>query len=533
MSSAKKLSDPDRTLDLVLPESITKTNMKRPTLELDPSRTQQIKVEQKALEQQIQLVQTEKVRAPNESTAVFESKQLELAQKIKELESKKALAEKELGTLSLQKNAKLYEDLKKATDVLVVEIKKISPVGKELENGIAKIANLKQELQLFFEAHLTRSKKGEELYENQLHELNHLSGLIKDCTRVISDEYHLAIMEIAPLNKEKVELINNVAALQSLIALKENEFKLLGTQKEDIEKTIFNLKDDIREFEKKAQLASEKTTHLKDLEDRLVTTQASLNTIYAQKERLVLETDAMINQHSEMHQAGSRLQAGLDLINDQFERKKAHLSSLTSEEIETRKRVESLKNSEINLMNSSAREQIKLTGLQTEAGLLEAAKDKALKLQAEAQEFYLERKEFYQKAAIELEVHHKQALEHLDVELERKRFAWEQEFKVYTQNKEHEQSLHLEKLQQEKIRAWEKTQDAFLNEICNIFAKYNEKENFSSSTDRLADFKNDIKHHALNFFMSHHTHRSYMGLVPAIVISILTISALMWWKLSK
>jgi hypothetical protein len=125
----KKNADPDATAEFVLPESFRKA-------------AQELKTEQQVVTQELEKAKAEPVvRQTDESTRVFNLRQHQVVSKIKELELRKAKAEKELNALLQQKNSKLHDDLKKVTDVLVNETKKIAPFEKELKNGMSKISN--------------------------------------------------------------------------------------------------------------------------------------------------------------------------------------------------------------------------------------------------------------------------------------------------------------------------------------------------------------------------------------------------------
>ena len=114
MSALLKMSDQDKTAEIEVPESILKS-------------AQKLKKEQQDISHELDKVKSEEVvRKTDESTKVFNLRQHTAAEKVRELELRKLKAERELNALLQQKNSKLHEDLKKATDVLLIETKKIT-----------------------------------------------------------------------------------------------------------------------------------------------------------------------------------------------------------------------------------------------------------------------------------------------------------------------------------------------------------------------------------------------------------------------
>ncbi len=132
---AKKLSDEDRTSEFQIPEGLLK------------QKTEEIQEKHAAVSQELEAVKKELPRKLDESTNVFTLRQVEMAHKVEELETKKSDFENELLALLQKQKKQINGDLQKVSKYIQQESKKNATLDKNILARISQLANTREEMQ--------------------------------------------------------------------------------------------------------------------------------------------------------------------------------------------------------------------------------------------------------------------------------------------------------------------------------------------------------------------------------------------------
>jgi hypothetical protein len=466
----KKNADPNATDEFVLPESFKKA-------------AQELKIEQQVVTQELEKAKAEPVvRQTDESTRVFNLRQHQVVSKIKELELRKAKAEKELNALLQQKNSKLHDDLKKVTDVLVNETKKIAPFEKELKNGMSKISNLKNEMQQFFESSLDERKKSSHFIEDQTREIQQLGELVKGTMNVLEKDLHHMNLDIEKLSMEKIEIIFSLGRLKEEVFAKESVIRTCELKREELQ-----------------QIESVIALHQKEI--------SSFHEARAKYEVLLIEMDQIKNKKNEFNAEielgmqdkmmiiaqNTRMELTLSQISAQLSSKKETLSLIEKEIVDAKKRLESTRTEEFDLKSTYKNELSHLSEISTEIAQSEGIRSAALLLQKETYDFYKIKKETFTRELELLEVAHQAKISQLGSEFQSKKLQWESEFKSFCEGKENDFKFHLEALDAEDLEEIKRKKSELLFQVVELVVKQSLKEGFSSLEQKSNEARKEVE----------------------------------------
>jgi chromosome segregation ATPase len=465
----RKNADPNATDEFVLPESFKKA-------------AQELKNEQQTITQELEKAKAESVvRKTDESTRVFNLRQHQVVSKIKELEQRKVKAEKELNALLHQKNSKLHEDLKKVTDVLVNETLKIAPFEKELENGMSKISNLKNEMQQFFESSLDERKKSSHFIEDQTREIHQLGELVKGTMNVLEKDLHRMNLDIDKLSMEKIEIISCLGRLKEEVFAKESIIRTCELKREElqqIESVIKHHQKELPAYHEARAKHDFLVIEVEELKNKQTEISASIQV--AQQERL------------EVLSQTSRLEFTLSQVGDQILSRKEALSEIEKVILEAKKRLESTRGEEFDLHRSYQLELVNLTKIRTEISQAEGLRSAALLMQEESFDFYKIKKETYARELELLDVAYQSRVSQLETEYQSKKLQWESEFKVYCEGKENDFKFHLEALDAEDLEEIKKKKSELSSQVVELIVRQSLKEGFSSVGQRSDEARNEV-----------------------------------------
>ena len=465
----RKNADPNATDEFVLPESFKKA-------------AQELKNEQQTITQELEKAKAESVvRKTDESTRVFNLRQHQVVSKIKELEQRKVKAEKELNALLQQKNSKLHEDLKKVTDVLVNETLKIAPFEKELENGMSKISNLKNEMQQFFESSLDERKKSSHFIEDQTREIQQLGELVKGTMNVLEKDFHRINLDIDKLSMEKIEIISCLGRLKEEVFAKESILRTCELKREELQQ----IESVIMLHQKELPVYLEaKAKH-----DSLI---AELGELKAKQLEINGQIQMSQQERMEIHHQNSRLEFTLSQVDEQISTRKEVLMVIEKDILEAKKRLESTRGEEFDLNRSYQLELVNLAKIRTEISQAEGMRSASLLMQEESFDFYKVKKETYTRELELLEVAHQARVSQLETEFQSKKLQWESEFKVFCEGRENDFKFHLEALDAEDLEEIKKKKSELSSQVVELIVRQSLKEGFSSVGQRTDEARSEV-----------------------------------------
>lgn len=215
MSAAlKKLSDQDKTSEFQIPEEILK------------KQTQKIREEHAAVEKELHEIKNEQaVRGPDEATQVFQLRQLEVNQKVEELENKKAEFEQQMLSLLEKQKTKMSGDLQKVSKYIQQETKKKETFDKGLLTRLSTLA-------------VTQSGHQQQIHElkSELHETKNLYHELKIEIGILKSQKEVAVVE----TKSSEDLLAKKALFQKHLEaiLSPEQQEIVGEMLEDLFKAL-------------------------------------------------------------------------------------------------------------------------------------------------------------------------------------------------------------------------------------------------------------------------------------------------------
>lgn len=454
------------------------TKLTNPSLSINSDLTEKsgevLAHEQKLLDAEIEKVKSQStVRKQDENTRVFNLRQIEMTTKIKELEVKKMRTENELNKLMLLKNSTLHEDIKKATIYLLNETKKIAPLEQNLTIGMNKISNLKNEMQLIFEASLNERMRNSKALEDQTKDLNDIGALIKNTMEKLENSYDKIGHELEKLMQEKIELVKKNLQIKEEIIVKETIAKDL-TKKQDkvaaLESTIKNFEEKILELTLEKQKFDHLAQDFQILNDQFIDIKRSIE--IAQSER-----------NETLHNT-SRMELALQQLEDQVKTKKEGLALLEKEFCDSRKRVETIKYEEIDLMKHYQGELNSLNKIKAENAQVEALKKSTQEQQKEAECVFQEKKDIFKREYALMEREYQAKDSELESALQVKKSNWDEEFKTFCENRKNELQQNLDQMNNEDLTKIKERRSEFLKEVLGIMKNQFKQEGFLSSDER-------------------------------------------------
>lgn len=280
----------------------------------------------------------------NESTVVFNLRQLEANGKVEELEDKKNQIEKEINNLMNLKNSKVHDDLQKVVRFLVQEMKRIAPLlettindgvknNEATQKNVIELTELKKLIGQLYE---DQKKSLDQSFEEKIKlkeeiatlELSH--HLINDKHKhdseqyaVISQEYQKVRAEYSNLLSQKLEIEQE---LSKLVGFGREEVTKLQSEKINLEEVVSKIKVELHEFDLKKQA---KDSQEVEFEKKLKPLKEELHRLYDQVAEV---TGQLNNKKSE-----------LTYLEKQYSQKEEDLFSFKRQEKDLERKIHTLK----------------------------------------------------------------------------------------------------------------------------------------------------------------------------------------------
>ncbi len=442
-----------------------------------------LKKEQQTLKKELEAVKSEPVvRKQDESTRIFNLRQHQIELKISQLEQKKVQTEKELQTILQQKNSTLHTDLKKLAQFILQESKKIAPLEKELEAKIGTISNLRNELQQIFESNLSDRKKNMGLIEEQNGQIRELGDLIRDTSKLLQGDFHFLSQDIGKIQQEIQIESRKLAELKQEVAHHQGVTDVIEIRKKELK----GLEYEISEGQKNA-LAFAK------LDDQMEKVRKDIHRLLEEKETHERKIESLKQLIFEVKESHSRLGLREKHLENVISGKNDHLKSLEIELHGKRIHLEEIKDEEqkeqLKVMNH--REELSL--VRSEIAKLEGSRNTYVMLLDESAKHFEEKKSFYQRESESLEkLHAARALE-LDAALEKKKSVWEEEFRIYADDKKSILKAELESMDKLDLEDIRKKKTDLLQEISAIMSSILSAPGFQSSEERSSKARKEVE----------------------------------------
>lgn len=483
MTAAKRI-DPDRTTEMEIPPQI-KENIEK------------LKKERQSITQKIEETKTEaEVRKVDESTVVFNLRQHQLHLKVEELEQKKAEAEKELNHLLQGKNVKLHNDMRKVAQFLINEVKKITPLNKDIHEKVTELSSLKQELQEFQqEQKNVHSKANDELLK-QGSELRALSELLHQTTKHLREDFDKAVQELEILRKEKASEEKNLIRVREDLAQEEvklHGFSLRQEELQKIQKEVSELKPKLLQLEKTEAALEEIVREIHDQELKKEGLQKEIVEIN-EEHRSKLEAYRVLEGN--YHKLENKIQS----TELEMQRKLGMLSSLNQELLDYGRRIEASRLQEMEILNSCRNELTSLSRIQGEIAQIEGRKTIALEMQKETSRFFEQEKENLEGQLKILNEHHKSRLGELQAEFELRKLEWEKEFLEFSSMKEAELHDRLGQIETERKEEMSQRKREFTRLVSSLIKTQLTRPEFSSLDQKLGETEKEVDRFYESFF---------------------------------
>ena len=516
-----RLSSEEKTAEFELPD-FPKKNQVVPPAPAIQNKVATLRTENLQLKQEIEEVKTESVRKVDEPTRVFNLRQAQMVQKLRELEAKKVATQKAIQKMLEEKNNTLHADLSKATATLVTESQRFAPLEKEFSEGMQKLSTLRAELQNVIEQSSSERKKNSQAIIDQGVEITNLQRLVQSCFDLMSKDYAHLSNSIRPLMDQKIELERELVELKTAHATFETEIKDQESRKFHLEIAISEAG---RKIEAHKKVEEEKQEFLATLYERIEKAQTELESfkrktfeIEEQKkhdfesyqlklreleeQKLSIENgiERLREEQALVEKNGETVKWSLASMTEQCELKKKTFEGLDKETIEVRKRIEDLRSEEASLHKSIANLSNTLHHLQGEVGGLEASRSAAYKLQEEAMSVLTERRQFYHQHVQDLEYAHKVKLAQLEKEYNDQKAEWDENF----HHLEESQRASLEaKLEEQTVKyhsLLRDTQYALLSDMTKTVKRLFSKTAFESGQLRAEAAAEELEPMLKNYF---------------------------------
>lgn len=476
MTAAKRI-DPDRTTEMEIPPEI-KANIEK------------LKKERQSISQKIEETKIQaEVRKEDESTVVFNLRQHQLQLKVEELEQKKTEAEKELNHLLQGKNVKLHSDMRKVAQFLINEVKKITPLNKEIHEKVSDLSVLKDELKQFQQEQNTERSQARKDLQKQGHDLRHLSELMQQTSQHLRSDFDKAVHELEILRKEKATEEKSLYQIRE--DLVHQEAKLQGYEVKQAE--YAKLQDEISKLRPKLL--------------ELANTEAAIQDIQLKKENRINELNELNEEHDHKLQNYRLLEASLHKVEiklqhseQEIDRKQGILSALNQEILDSSRRIEASRLQEMDVMTSYKSELAALSRLQGEVTQLEAKKTIALELQKESSKFYEQEKESYEAQLKLMNENHASRLGELKAEFEVKKLEWEQEFMDFSASREAELHQRLSQLEARNTEEMRQRQKEFTKLMSDLIKHQLTRPEFSSLEQKIKETEKETQRFYESFF---------------------------------
>lgn len=425
----------------------------------------------------------------DENTNVYQLREREALSKVRELELKKAKIEKELNALLQQKNTKLHEHLVKVTDVLVSEARKILPLEKDIESGVTKLSHLKNEMQQMFENNIDDRKKNASQIEEQMKEIRSVNQLLRESTSILSKDYHLLTTELEKLHREKIDLMESLSKIKDQISSQTSVLKLLDEKEQQLKK----IEEALSEFNQKSNEMAQTQVYFEDLKSQIAR-------LKSDKDELLRLNNSAKSKKEELSTTLSRTEISLRHLEQEIEAKRDDLQRLNQDFIETKIKVENMRNEEFEMLKNLKNHQASLTEIMKEASFLKASTDQAIKMQEDALAFLEERKAFYRREVELIEDNYRLLSTKLEAEFQTKKLEWEKDYSLYIEKRERELKKNFDEMRFQEQETMTKKRKALASEILEIFKKQDRHQGFVSQEQKAEEVKKDIMGLFDNYF---------------------------------
>lgn len=433
---------------------------------------EELKKEQQTLKSELEVAKSQQVvRKQDESTRVFNLRQHQMELKIQELEDKKVQTEKELQNILQQKNSKLHDDLKKLAQFILQESKKIST-----------IANLRNELQQVFDSNLSDRKKNMGLIEEQNIYIHQLGELVRDTSKLLQNDFHFITGDIGKLQTEKQDETRKLAELKVEIAHHQGLFSEITARKKELQEIELKIQEGQRNA----------LTHAR-MEDELSVMRTELHKLHEEKERLHASTVRLHQEEFHGQESLSRLKLREKHLEHVISGKKDQLQSLEADILDVRKRLEMTKNDEAEIHRKYLHHRDQLVALQNELARMEGARTSYTTMLEDSQKIFEEKRSFFQRELEYLERFSAARNSELESQLEMKKARWEEEFRLYTENKKSELSRELDRLDKHDLEDIRKKKNELLTDISRIMGTVLSEEGFSSTEERTKKARKEVE----------------------------------------
>jgi chromosome segregation ATPase len=502
MSTALKntaLSQEDKTDEFILPplkKELVKNIAAAPVAVSTPvvQKVQVLKSATKQINEDIEVAKSEAVRQVDESTRVFNLRQAQLMQKIKDLEVRKVHAEKEIRKIIDQKNSTLHEDLTKTSQ----------HIEREFETGMGKISNLRNELQNLIEQLTIDRKKNYEALSSQGTEIENLHRTLQSCQDFMQREYIVLSTQLRPLMQEKVDIEKTFLNAKADFSRLETESKLVESRKFSAELEVLEL---TKKLESQVMVEKEQRSLIESLADQIENYKQEINRYHSEVRELnhkkeVLEAQIIQTQegHDAIQKNGEHLKWSLITLTEQHDQKKASLTRQDAEMIELKHRLEEHRTKENDLIKSCSNYQSTLTHLQSEVSAMESSKASAFKLQEDALHFLNERKDFYNKHVQDLEYTHKVKMGELEHEHENEKLRWDLSFKAFEEEKKFELEAKLEEQTVKYHAILKEKQSELMDDMVKVIKRHLTRTVFESGQQRAELAQEELEPILRNYF---------------------------------
>lgn len=469
MSSALKTGIENDRTDFEIPENLEK-------------HLQELRTQKQSFEGQLAHAKSELgEKKDNENTNVYQLREKAALSKIKELELKKSKIEKELNILLQQKNTKLHDHLVKVTEVLVSETKKIQPLEKDLESGVTKLFHLKNEMQQMFENNIDDRKKNASQIEEQMKEIRSVNQLLRETTSILSKDYHLLTTELEKLHREKIDLLSSLSKIKDQISSQTSILKLLDEKELQLKK----IEEELTEFSERSTQMAEAQVYFEELKSQITR-------LKNDKDDLLRFNNKARTKKQEITTTLSKMEINLRHIEQEIDGKREELQSLNQDFIDTKIKVENMRNEEFEMIKDLKNYQASLSELIKEGAFLKASRDQALKMQEDSLAFLEDRKAFYRREVELIEENYRFLSTKLESEFQTKKLEWEKDYSLYIEKRENELKKNFDDLRFHEQEAITKKRNALTNEILEIFKKQDRHQGFISQEQKAEEVKKDI-----------------------------------------
>ncbi len=482
------LSNEDKTDEFQIPD------LKLKSVGVPVQKVQALKTEHKNIAQEIIKAKEESARKEDESTRVFDLRQHDLTQKVKDLETKKHQVQKEIQALLQQKNSKLHEDISQATQTLV----------KETQDGMGKISNLRNELQHLFEQSSVDRKKNLTILESQATDIQAVSALVKECHTLMARDYVEASQMLKPLLEEKIGLEKAVVTAGLELARVEALSREFEIKKVKCEMALQELNKSIDEkvvLSIEANLTYEKHhASEKAINKSLGQAHSELQDYKLQNEKLQIEIELCQENLETLQKSSQHLQLSFEALNEQYDHKKKTLHQTERNVDETKHRLEALRSQEIELMRSCANYTSTLSQIQTEISVHESTRSAAQKLQDDAIAFFYERREYYAQEVKTLELFHEDQIEVLKTGLDQQKASWNNEFQEFVETKKMELEAQLEAKTVAHNRVLQENQNILMDDVLSLVKRHLTRTVFESGQVKSEMARDELEPVLANYF---------------------------------